>query len=77
MVFSVRPDELKQALAGKLIREAASLEAFFRELRKAMKLIYDLYLWHPHYLPEKLSPLQEKVIQTEYAESRKTRISSW
>ncbi len=77
LVYSVAPKELKQELARKFPREADGLETFFQELQQAMKLIYDIYLWHPDYLLEKLSPLQEKVVQTEYSESRKTRILSW
>ena len=77
LVYSVAPDELKQELARKFPRETDGLEAFFQDLKKAMNLVHDIYLWHPDYLPEKLSPLQEKVVQTEYSESRKTRILSW
>ncbi|MDH7492703.1 MAG: NAD(P)/FAD-dependent oxidoreductase, partial [Candidatus Saccharicenans sp.] len=77
LVYSVPPDELRQELALKSPREAAGLEAFFQELQKAMKLVHDLYLWHPDYLPEKLSSLQEKVVRAEYSESRKARIWSW
>jgi len=73
LVYSVAPKELKQELARKFPQEADGLETFFQELQQAMKLIHDIYLWHPDYLLEKLSPLQEKVVQTEYSESRKTR----
>ncbi|MBC7349901.1 MAG: NAD(P)/FAD-dependent oxidoreductase [Candidatus Aminicenantes bacterium] len=77
LVYSVTPKTLQQELAKKFPREADGLETFFQELEKAIKLVHDIYLWHPDYLPEKLSPLQEKVVQSEYSESRKTRILSW
>lgn len=77
LVYSVPLSELKQELAHKFPGQTAGLEAFFQELQKAISLVRDLYLWHPDYLPQKLSPNQAKVVQTEYTESRKTRILSW
>lgn len=77
LVFSRPPDELRRALVALFPREKRGLDGFFQELRAALKLIHDVYLWCPDYLPQKLNTVQKKLVKSEYSESRKTRLTNF
>ncbi|RFT14955.1 MAG: Phytoene dehydrogenase [Candidatus Saccharicenans subterraneus] len=77
LVYSRQPDELRRALAETFPREKRGLDKTFQELRPAMKLVHDMYLWCPDYLPRKLNAIQEKLVKSEYSESRRTRLTNF
>ncbi|MDI6849381.1 MAG: NAD(P)/FAD-dependent oxidoreductase [Candidatus Saccharicenans sp.] len=77
LVYSRPPDELREELSGFFPEERPGLKKIFQELKPAMKLVHDLYRWCPDYLPQKLNTLQEKLVKSEYSESRKTRLAKF
>ena len=77
LVYSRPPDELREELSGFFPEERPGLKKLFQELKPAMKLVHDLYRWCPDYLPQKLNTLQEKLVKSEYSESRKTRLAKF
>lgn len=77
LVYSRPPDELRDELTRIFPQEGRGLKKFYQELRPAMKLIHDVYLWCPDYLPRKLNSVQEKLVRSEYSESRRTRLNKF
>ena len=77
LVYSRPPAELREELTRIFPLEKRGLKRIFQELRPAMKLIHDVYLWCPDYLPRQLNIVQEKLVKSEYSESRRTRLESF
>ncbi|MCX8159990.1 MAG: NAD(P)/FAD-dependent oxidoreductase, partial [Candidatus Saccharicenans sp.] len=77
LVYSRPLDELREELTRIFPTESRGLKRFYQELRPAMKLVHDLYLWCPYYLPRKLNSVQEKLVKSEYTESRRARLANF
>lgn len=60
IIYSCPFEELQIKLAKLFPQEARGLETFFNEMEEAIKLVRDLYLWHPDYWPEKLKEWAKK-----------------